>query len=288
MEKLRFTVGRPQRLVLFVCTVVAGLFLSAVAALLLGQDTAPRVRIVTVIQDLLGFMVPAVVTAVLVTRRPADLLMIARPRMAVVLLMMLALVAAVPAMNFLVEWNASLPLPEAWHKAGAEQQKMVHLLFGDATAGSLVMALMIIGVMAPLTEEFLFRGCLQRLFGSMMNHHLAVWLAAAVFSLAHFDMGGFFPRWLLGACFGYAMIWSGSVWSSVACHALNNGLAVVAMWLQMRGSAVGTEMQTCGYDSPWLVAGSTAATAMIICMAWRSRVRPSQQRPADTDSGTYM
>lgn len=286
MEKLRFTVGRPQRLILFVCAVVAGLSIATVAALMLGQTTTPRVRVVTVVQDLVGFMLPAVATAVLVTRRPADLLMIARPRLNVAALMLMALVAAVPALNFIIEWNASLPLPQELLDESAAQNRMVTLLFGDATGGSLVMAILIIGVMAPLTEEFLFRGCLQRLLGSMMPGHAAVWIAAAVFSSVHFDMSGFVPRLLLGACFGYAMLWSGSVWSAVACHALNNSLAVIAMWLQMRGAALGTEMQTYGSGSPLLVAASAVAAGAIIVLARRGRVRPSEQGTADADAGT--
>lgn len=279
MENIRFTVGRPGRLLLFVCTVVAGLFLSGVIALMLGYDSTPKARIAAVAQDLLGFALPAVVTAVIVTRRPADLMMIAFPKPVTMLLMLAALLAAVPAMNAVVEWNASLPLPESWLEATRAQQEMVAKLFGEPTDRSLLMTILIVGLMAPLTEELLFRGCLQRLFGSMMNRHVAVWLAAAVFSLFHFDMSGFLPRLLLGAIFGYAMIWSGSVWSAVACHALNNCLAVVAMWLQMRGQALGDDMQSFGASNPVMATGSAALTALLLFIAWRSRIISASGSP---------
>ena len=50
----------------------------------------------------------------------------------------------------------------------------------------------------------LFRGALQKmLLGPGVNRHGAVWLAALVFSIMHFQPFGFIPRLLLGAFFGY-------------------------------------------------------------------------------------
>ncbi|MDE7236909.1 MAG: CPBP family intramembrane metalloprotease, partial [Paramuribaculum sp.] len=84
-----------------------------------------------------------------------------------------------------------------------------------------------------------------------------VWIAANVFSLAHFDMSGFVPRLLLGACFGYGMLWSGSLWTAVACHALNNCMAVTAMWLEEGGNAAGEQIQSFGAGSVSLIVASS-------------------------------
>lgn len=47
----------------------------------------------------------------------------------------------------------------------------------------------------------------------------------------HGQMVGFIPRTLLGAFFGYAMTWTGSLWTAIACHALNNALALTLLIL---------------------------------------------------------
>lgn len=271
MEQIRYNVSRPQRLLLFVCITLVCFLAGAVMVYFIGSTTTPRVRIGTVVQDVVCFAMPAIATAVLVTRRPADLLLIRRPQAAVAVLMLATVIFAVPAMNALVEWNASLPLPDAWRARSEMQQEAVMLLFGGSGPGSLVAAVLIVGLMAPLTEELLFRGCLQRLLGGMINRHAAVWIAAAVFSLAHFDMSGFIPRMLLGACFGYGMLWSGSLWTAVACHALNNCMAVTAMWLEAGGNAAGESMQTFGAGSVSLIVASVIICAALLRRAWTAR-----------------
>lgn len=271
MEQIRYNVSRPQRLLLFVCVTLVCFLAGAVMVYFIGSTTTPRVRIGTVVQDVVCFAMPAIATAVLVTRRPADLLLIRRPRAAVTVLMLATVIFAIPTINALVEWNASLPLSDAWRARSEMQQEAVMLLFGGSGPGSLVAAVLIVGLMAPLTEELLFRGCLQRLLGGMINRHAAVWIAAAVFSLAHFDMSGFIPRMLLGACFGYGMLWSGSLWTAVACHALNNCMAVTAMWLEAGGNAAGESMQTFGAGSVSLIVASVIICAALLRRAWTAR-----------------
>lgn len=262
---------------LLLCLFVVGFVMASVIAMVVGTETTPRVRIVMVVQDLLMFIVPAVAVAVMTSRNPAALLMLCRQRVATTILMSLALIAAVPAMNALVEWNASLPMPEAWREAAQAQQGMIDVLMGGTSVGSLIISILIIGMMGPLAEELIFRGALQRLLASVMGRHAAVWLAATIFSLLHFDMTGFVPRLLLGAGFGYAMIWSGSVWSAVVLHALNNTLTVTAMWLEMRVSPVGYAMQTIGEGNPTIVIASVAVAGLLILAARLTAVRTPKE-----------
>ena len=68
-----------------------------------------------------------------------------------------------------------------------------------------------------------------------MSKPASVWIAAFVFSAMHFQFFGFIPRLLLGAFFGYLYIWSGSIWTSVFAHALNNSMVVITAWLVAKG-----------------------------------------------------
>jgi len=42
---------------------------------------------------------------------------------------------------------------------------------------------------------------------------------------------GFLPRLFLGVLFGYFVAWSGSIWTSVWAHFINNGTDVVVTYL---------------------------------------------------------
>lgn len=272
-NKLTFNVKRSQRIALFICVSVLCLVVGAVlVAIVTGSDpNAARVRISAVIQDIVIFMIPAVGTAVMVTRRPAELLDLNRPKAGLTIAGIVALVCSIPAMNALIAWNASLKLPEAFQAAESQAAETIAMLMGHGSVSGLIAGLLIVGILAPLCEELYFRGCLQRILStSGVNIHAAVWVSAIIFSAVHMQMAGFVPRLLLGAFFGYMMLWSGSVWTSVAAHAFNNIVAAISEWATMRGSDTGID--NVGQNSALLTTVSIILTAGVIFSAYRMRV----------------
>jgi len=98
------------------------------------------------------------------------------------------------------------------------------------------MGLLVIGIMAGVGEEFLFRGILQpKLKFYIGNPHVAIWLTAAIFSAIHMQFYGFIPRMLLGAIFGYLYHFSGSLLYPIIAHILNNVVTVVLVYLNKLG-----------------------------------------------------
>lgn len=227
---------------LFLFTLVVA---SVIMQLVIGKwgDSTSALRIVTIIQDLLVFILPPIVTALLMTRLPAEFLEVMRkPRLLSVLAVVAAMLVAIPAMNVVIAWNASIDLPEtmSWFKtAEANAQAMIAKLMGEPTIGNLIMSVLIVGCLTGFAEELFFRGGLQKLLMcTRMNPHVAIWLAATIFSLFHLQIYGFVPRLLLGAFFGYLMWWSGSLWLPVIAHALNNTLVVITDWLSKSNGSV--------------------------------------------------
>ena len=79
-----------------------------------------------------------------------------------------------------------------------------------------------------VSEEFIFRGAIQQTCAKWFdNHHIASIVTAAVFSLIHFDLFNFIPRFIMGIVLGYLFYFSGSIWTSVCVHFFNNGVIVV-------------------------------------------------------------
>jgi len=60
---------------------------------------------------------------------------------------------------------------------------------------------------------------------------LGIWISAILFSALHMQFYGFIPRMFLGVLFGYLLVWSGSMWLPIIAHFINNGVAVVIMYL---------------------------------------------------------
>ncbi len=269
-------VGFGQRLTAFAaCWVLMLIVAGVLANLVTGPEiTAPRLRIAAVIQDVLLFIVPPVVSAVIVCRLPARFMLIERGSAGVgaYLGVVLVMFASIPMMNCLVAWNESLHLPEsmasveAWMRQSEDTARAaVELMLGSSTVGSLIINLLIVAVLAGFSEEMFFRGGLQQiLITRPMNAHAAIWITALVFSAMHVQFYGFIPRLLLGAWFGYLAWWSRSIWLPIAAHIINNSVVVVASWL---GTDRVNEIGSAG--QPVLVCTSLVLTMFMVWAVWR-------------------
>jgi membrane protease YdiL (CAAX protease family) len=122
---------------------------------------------------------------------------------------------------------------EQWMR---EQESAAEALTAQLVAGGDVLLLMsnlfVIALVAAVSEEFFFRGALQRIIGlRVRNRHTAVWLTAFLFSAFHLQFYGFLPRMLLGVFLGYLLVWSGTVWLPVLAHFVNNALVLLFLSL---------------------------------------------------------
>ncbi|HEY2582048.1 MAG TPA: type II CAAX endopeptidase family protein [Mucilaginibacter sp.] len=154
----------------------------------------------------------------------------------VLLLLILAIMfVSNPAIEFLSNLNQKMVLPPflKWMRDSEDNaQKLTEAMLQMTTIWEMILDLLLIGLLTAMVEEFMFRGCLQTIFLRWTgNIHAAVWITAILFSAFHMEFFGFLPRLLLGALFGYFVAWSGSVWTGVWAHFINNGTAVIATYL---------------------------------------------------------
>lgn len=166
-------------------------------------------------------------------RERTDRLKAVRPSAVMVLSGVLLTVAFLPLLEWTLVLNDMLaPAGSMLHEAlvDAEQQskEMYEVILRMDGPLDMLLVVLLAALLPAVGEELAFRGVLQNLMVvSTRNVHAGVWIAAAIFSLYHMQFFGFLPRLLLGALFGYMMVWSGSVWVAVAAHFTNNLLTVV-------------------------------------------------------------
>ena len=236
----RMTPGRG--IVLFFCLFIAMFFMLSVVSTLLmtkGSNQEAMIRISAVLQDIFVFILPAIVTAILMSRVPARFLFLEKaPRIWPLLLGIVTLYAAMPWMECVIQWNNSISFPSALkelenslREMEAAAEGVVSGMLKGSSVGSLIVSICIVGVLAGLSEELFFRGAMLRLFMmTRINYHFAIWAVALIFSLLHFQFFGFVPRLLLGAYFGYLACWSKCLWIPILAHIFNNSTVVVAQW----------------------------------------------------------
>ena len=207
------------------------------------------------------------------------------------------MLVALPAINLLSYWNQQMTLPafleplEQWMKTSEESAKVLTEQFMQATTfGGLIINILLMALLPAVGEELTFRGVLQRLFegksledASLQNGskapyslkaripHLAIWCSAILFSAIHLQFYGFVPRMLMGALFGYMLVWTGSLWIPILMHFTNNAMAVLLYFVSLRAGwdmdkvdAIGTN------DTLWLGVVSMVITIVGIYAFRRS------------------
>ena len=193
------------------------------------------VRMMCILQDVCIFILPALVGGWLLYRRPLrEALFVRRVAIAPLLLGVAAFSLLIPFVDAVGQINMFITFPESWSaieeklRQSTEDQKIIiETMLGDARLSILLYNLFVIALMAGLSEELFFRGLLMRLCMGWGNVHVAVWLAAFVFSFIHFDFYGFLPRLLLGGMMGYLCVYLG-LWAAVLVHVLNNALIILS------------------------------------------------------------
>ncbi len=157
------------------------------------------------------------------------------------LLILVFAFAALFGLSFLGDLNHAIPLPEKLQIAADQmaeaQQKMIDGLMYMPSVSHLIANIIVVGLVAAVGEELMFRGLLQPLFKNWTkNIHLGILLSAALFSAIHFDLSNFIPRMAIGVAFGYLFYWSGSLWITILAHFLNNSIEVLVYYYQSSNS----------------------------------------------------
>ncbi|MFN2525430.1 MAG: lysostaphin resistance A-like protein [Actinomycetota bacterium] len=90
------------------------------------------------------------------------------------------------------------------------------------------LTLLVVGV-APLVEEFLFRGLLMRYFLSKMRASWAIVATALFFAMFHAVVVLIPTLFVLGLFLGWVAYRHNSIYPAIALHAVNNAVAMVAV-----------------------------------------------------------
>ncbi len=103
-------------------------------------------------------------------------------------------------------------------------------LTGDVFRNILMMLLIV--VVAPITEEFIFRGVLFYGFNRHGGPVFAMVASSLLFALLHGNFIQAIPTFMVGLVLSYLRYKTGSIKSSVVLHAINNSYAYLIMLVQ--------------------------------------------------------
>lgn len=101
----------------------------------------------------------------------------------------------------------------------------------DMVGNNLIFDFLVFALFAPVLEEIIFRGVVQRRLSKMMNLHGAVILQALVFGLIHLNLIQGTYAFVLGIFIGYVYHWYDSIWFACAIHISFNGTSILLLYM---------------------------------------------------------
>ena len=276
-----------SRLIVLFFLIGVGLIVASTISVLVS-----RLGLLTMItvQDILAFIVPAVIAMFIFYRRPWHAMCLDRaPSWTALFVVVVFYIVSIPALNWLVSVNQAMSLP-SWMSGIEQLMRQLEDSAADTTkqlldihtVGEFLPCVFVVGFMAGLSEEILFRGAMLRTMqDSRLNTHVVIWIVAIIFSAIHFQFFGFFPRMVLGLWMGYLLVWTRSLWVPIIAHTLNNSTVVLSSYLTNKGVVPEGYGDNLGLPAdgafPWLVAVSFSASIALAAWAHRHVNRQHEQ-----------
>jgi len=203
---------------------------------ILNPKYANATRVMQMVSQLFMFLIPALITARLLSRRPLTYLGYREGFNAQQLLLSIAIILlCLPLVGALGELTQSIPLSkslEAYFKKLEDNYNMqVEALATMHSPGEFIFSLVVMALFPAIFEETIFRGALQQVLISWFKKPmLAIVITSIIFSAVHISYYGFLPRFALGVVLGLLFYYSKSIWLNMTAHFLNNAFALSYMY----------------------------------------------------------
>jgi membrane protease YdiL (CAAX protease family) len=143
-------------------------------------------------------------------------------------LAMLCIMMAFPFAIWLGQLNQLIPLPQSMVEMENKASGQMEVFFKSNKPIDVILNVIIIGLLPAICEELFFRGALQRIIINITKSPWAgIIITGFLFSALHLQFQGFLPRMFLGVVLGALYWYSGSLWTSILAHFINNAVQVV-------------------------------------------------------------
>lgn len=145
-----------------------------------------------------------------------------------------------------------------------------HRLINPTTWSGGVSTLLALVLVAPVTEELLFRGWLLHDLEQRYGRTPALLWSSALFGLVHIEASAVIYATLAGLVLGTVALRARSTLASIAMHAGVNAMPLLLPTALVRIEGFNTLDQEVVHISPWLLAASLVAAAAALTVIWRS------------------
>ena len=252
---------------------------------MLNPANSNAVKVIQIITAVVGFLLPALLTAQILNRRPMKLLGFkgAINWQEISLVFGIVLMALFVSAG-LAYFNQNIPVDASWKirfdKMEADYIKQASAILSLNNFGEYLLAIFIMAFLPALCEETLFRGGLQNFLSrSTKKPWLAIVIVSIIFSVAHFSFYGFLSRVFLGMMLGAIYHYSGKLWLSILAHFINNAIAISVVYAtKMNGKSVAEAMNDSS-DASWYGIFALPFLIALFYFFRKITVKPAEEIP---------
>lgn len=243
-------------------------------------------RIGQVVYMLTGFLLPSLICAHMMNRHPLNLLgfndRFTQKQMLVVPILLFSAIFFSSSLAWLNEMiPATASMKAEYDKMEADYVKQSEALLGLHSLTDYFISILILGLLAAVCEETLFRGGLQNFLTRWTKKPwLSIVIASLIFSAAHFSYYGFLPRAFLGVMLGAVYYYSGSLWVSILVHFINNAITISAMFLMKMNGKPAADILG-GQDVRWY--GILALPVFLGLLMYFKKISPPPVKVSPVD-----
>ncbi len=108
-----------------------------------------------------------------------------------------------------------------------QPQAVADLILNARGGVQIISLLLLVGVIAPVSEELLFRGFIYPALRSYFGVNWGITATACLFGLMHFDLIRFVPLAIGGACLNIFSERSNSIYPAIVAHSMWNTVAAL-------------------------------------------------------------
>lgn len=239
-------------LVFFLYQIIGGLIQYAAVGEDFSSTTGKLILTRTIITfaQFMFILFPAVMLAYLQGDKVKETFRLKPPKVSVFILSVVGIFVVQPFLQLYMYYQNkiifSLPFGQDALKALKDLFDMLEastlkLVTAYSTA-EFIAIVIVIAVTPAICEEFLFRGFVLSNFEKVTKRTAAIFFSGLLFALFHFHPFNLIPLAVLGIYLSFTVYHSGSIFTAIVCHFINNFISALAVFIYGKDEFISKEI----------------------------------------------
>ncbi len=198
------------------------------------DDNVQAIRFATMAAQILFLLIPTLLFLRLQTKNILQFVRMKPISFAEVVFITIGVVAAQQFLQGYLVFQEMIPIPEVIKPFVDEMRESIEQMYRTLimveTIPELLFVILVVALVPAFSEEFLFRGLVQRNFEYSFGLAGGAVVAGIIFALYHLNPFTLMPLMALGIVFGLLVYKTGSILAAILAHFVNNVVAIITVY----------------------------------------------------------